>query len=382
MERLRLRVLVTTTPGLGHIVPLMPLARALHDRGHDLRWVGGHGGIDEVVQLGIDVVFAGIGEAERQRELVRRYPEVPEVPAPERQEFVFPKVFGELASPEMLQPVRSIVEKWTPDLIVHDAAELAAPLVAAAAEIPSVCHGFGQVVPEAAVRAAGAVMAPRWRAADLEADTYAGSYRGMYVDIYPPSLRSADMAHVPRVQRCRPLDAERASGDTVYVTFGTLFNKREDRFRTAVVAAAKVAREVFVTVGHGQNPSHLGPVPDNVTVKSFVAQAEVLPRCAAVICHGGSGTVLGALAHGLPVVCLPQGADQFVNAANVARRGAGVAIDAADATEPALCAAIDQVLWSTGPRRAATTVADEIASMPSRLEVVRAIEGFATGRWS
>jgi UDP:flavonoid glycosyltransferase YjiC (YdhE family) len=371
-----MKVLVTATPGLGHILPLVPLARELRRRGHDLRWVGGHGGLDEVEDQGIDVVRAGMPEAERQRELVRRYPELVSVPPPERQQFAFPKVFAELAASEMLDPVRSVVEEWRPDVIMHEAAELTAPLAAAAAGIPSVCHGFGEVVPEATVRAAGEVMAPLWRAAGLDADPYAGSYRGLYVDIYPPSLRSAGMAHVPRVQRCRPAHAEKASGGTVYVTFGTLFNQSGDGFRTAVLAAASVAEEVFVTLGHGRDPGQLGPVPDNVRVETFVAQAEVLPRCAAVVCHGGSGTVLASLAHGVPLVCLPQGADQFVNAANVVRLGAGRAVATPDATESALGAAIDHVLRSPGPKRAATMLAEEIASMPSRAETVRAIEEF------
>ena len=70
------------------------------------------------------------------------------------------------------------------------------------------------------------------------------------------------------------------------------------------------------------SPAMLGAVPDHVRVESFIPQAEVLPGCGAVVCHGGSGTILAALAHGLPVVCIPQGADQFANAANVERVGA------------------------------------------------------------
>ncbi len=100
------------------------------------------------------------------------------MPAPERQEFGFPKVFAELSASAMLHPVRSVVEEWEPDVVVHDAAELTAPLAAAAARIPSVCHGYGEVVPEAAMRAAGEVMGPLWQDAGLEADAYAGSYPG------------------------------------------------------------------------------------------------------------------------------------------------------------------------------------------------------------
>lgn len=369
-----MKVLLTTTPGLGHILPLLPLVRELRARGHELRWVGGHQGLDDISALGIEVVPAGMPELERQQELLRRHPELPSVPEEHRQVFAFPKVFAELAAPAMLEPVREVVERWAPDVIVHDAAELAAPLIAAAAGIPSACHAFGQVVPAEGAREAGDLMAPHWRAAGLEPDPFAGSYRGLYIDVYPPSLRSEEMDHIPRVQQCRPAEGRPASGTTVYVTFGTLFNRRSDALRTAVLAAASVAEDVLVTVGRGADPGDLGPVPTHVRVEHFVPQAEVLPTCAAVVCHGGSGTLLAALAHGIPVVCVPQGADQFANAANVGRLGAGVAVSGSAADGPGLGEATAQVLRDPGPRRAARQLAQEIAGMPGSPETGRAIE--------
>src|SRR3954453_15361341 len=54
-----------------------------------------------------------------------------------------------------------------------------------------------------------------------------------------------------------------------------------------------------------------------VTLDPYIPQAEVLPRCHAVIPHGGAGTTLGALAFGLPLLVIPQGADQYANAERV-----------------------------------------------------------------
>ena len=79
---------------------------------------------------------------------------------------------------------------------------------------------------------------------------------------------------------------------------------------------------VVITLGTNGDPAALGPQPANVQVHRFVPQAQVLPLCDAVICHGGSGTMLGALAHGLPLLVLPQGADQFTNADLLAATGA------------------------------------------------------------
>jgi UDP:flavonoid glycosyltransferase YjiC (YdhE family) len=72
--------------------------------------------------------------------------------------------------------------------------------------------------------------------------------------------------------------------------------------------------EVFVSVGAEIDPTELGPQPPNVRIARHVDQGDVLPRCRAVVSHGGSGTVLAALAHGLPSVLLPIGADQPENA--------------------------------------------------------------------
>lgn len=373
-----MKVLVTSTPGLGHILAMVPLVRELHDRGHEVRWIGGHVDLDDLVALRIPVHRAGMPEAERQRVFRARHPEVASIPAAERQLFAFPRVFGELAASEMVEPVASVADQWAPDVILHDAAELAAPLVAASLGIASVSHGFGQIVPEPAVRAAGEVLAPRWRAAGLAPDPYAGSYRGLHVDIYPSSLRDADMAHVPRVQPCRPTDGAPSTGGAVYVTFGTLFNEEADALRTAVLAAADVADDVVVTLGHGPGAAMLGAVPDHVRVEAFVPQADLLPRCAAVVCHGGSGTILASLAHAIPVVCMPQGADQFANAANVERVGVGRSV-ATGATRAVLTDAIDHVLHGRAPRRAAVGLAGEIAAMPDRAEVARAIEAFVSG---
>jgi UDP:flavonoid glycosyltransferase YjiC (YdhE family) len=117
-----------------------------------------------------------------------------------------------------------------------------------------------------------------------------------------------------------------------------------------------------------------------VRVEPFVVQAELLPHCATVICHGGSGTVLAALAHAVPVVCIPQGADQFANAANVARVGAGVALDVADADGSMLGGAIGHVLGAPGPREAAAALAREIHGMPGVADVASSIEELVAGQ--
>jgi len=372
------RVLVTSTPGFGHVQPILPLAVELRTQGHEVRWVAGEPGATAVAAAGFEVTVAGMSPRDRNAELNRRHPDLFTRPLADARAIAFSTHFGELAAPVMVAALGTVMAEWRPDGVVHDAAELGAPLVAASADVPSVCLGFGELVPARSALAAGDAVAPLWEAAGLEPDPYAGSYRGLYVDLYPPSLRGEPMDHVPAVQSRRPADAAAlAAGPLVYVTFGTVFNEVDDGFRAAVLGAAAVADEVLVTVGPTGDPAGLGQLPDNIRVERFVPQGELLPRCAAVVCHGGSGTVLASLAHGLPLLCLPRGADQFTNADNVARAGAGVALRPAEVSDGSVRDAIRGLLEGSAARTAAARLAAEIAGMPSDAEVAAAIVAFA-----
>lgn len=120
----------------------------------------------------------------------------------------------------------------------------------------------------------------------------------------------------------------------------------------------------------------LGPIPANVHVEEWVPQGDVLARAAAVVCHGGSGTVRGSLAAGVPMVVVPQGADQPHNARRIAAVGAGLALPGADAG--VLGAAVARVLAVAEFGRAARRIADEIAAMPPVETAVAAMVAIAS----
>lgn len=95
----------------------------------------------------------------------------------------------------------------------------------------------------------------------------------------------------------------------------------------AVAALGAVDARVLLTVGHRFDPALLGPVPPHVHVEHWVDQADVLASADLVVCHGGSGTVYGALAAGVPLVVVPVFADQFENARRAARAGAALVVE-------------------------------------------------------
>ena len=90
------------------------------------------------------------------------------------------------------------------------------------------------------------------------------------------------------------------------------------------------------------DPGTLAP-PANVLLSGYVHHAAVLPHTSALVTHAGLGSVVAALAHGVPMVCLPLGRDQPENAEAVARIGAGSVL-AADATAREISAAVGEQL--------------------------------------
>jgi calicheamicin 3'-O-methyl-rhamnosyltransferase len=106
----------------------------------------------------------------------------------------------------------------------------------------------------------------------------------------------------------------------------------------------------------------------DVMVEQFVPQGLVFPHCRAVVAHAGAGTMLGALAAGLPQVLLPAGAEQFLNAAACAAAGAA---EVAQYSPESVRTAFERL----GPSHeaAADRLAAEIAAMPTADEALEAL---------
>jgi MGT family glycosyltransferase len=138
--------------------------------------------------------------------------------------------------------------------------------------------------------------------------------------------------------------------------------------------------DLIVTVGRHIDPVELGPQPANVHIERFVPQSSVLPRCSAVVSHGGSGSVIGALAHGVPAVLLPMGADQPLNAARCVALGVAQVLDAVTATPEDVREAVATVLADAAYRRAAERIRKEIAALPGPAHAVSLLERLAAER--
>ncbi len=116
-----------------------------------------------------------------------------------------------------------------------------------------------------------------------------------------------------------------SSRSFVYATFGSVAGGLGVApYRALLDAVDGLDVRVLLTTGAGVD---LGPVPENVRVERWVPQAEALAHASLVVCHGGSGTVLGALAAGIPLVLMPLFADQFANAHALEAAGAARVVE-------------------------------------------------------
>jgi UDP:flavonoid glycosyltransferase YjiC (YdhE family) len=109
-------------------------------------------------------------------------------------------------------------------------------------------------------------------------------------------------------------------------------------------------------------------------VAPYIPHATLLPRCALVVTHGGSGSIREPLGLGIPLVVVPQGADHFENAAAVERAGAGITILPDDLNPERVATAAERLLSETTARSAAAAVAAETAAMPSPADHVPTVE--------
>ena len=297
-------------------------------------------------------------------------------------------MFGGVIAPAKLPVLRRLADDYRPDLVVHPPVDVAAPLLAAERGLPSVTYGFGQLLEPQLIAALADRVAPLWRAAGLEPDPYAGVYRGRYLDPCPPSLhlgRGPAAAIAESIRPEVPGDVDAALPEwagslggrrVVYVSLGTVpFFNQPDKFVTLLAELAPEDIELVVTVGELNDPASLGTQPANVHVERWLPLAPLLPRCDAVVCHAGSGTTLAALTCGLPLVLVPQGADQFTNAAACERAGVARVLDQAGLSSAAVRDAVVALLRPGGRERdRARLVATEIASMPTASEVARHLE--------
>ena len=387
----RVRVLCTCLPGFGHFLPLTPLARAGADAGHQIAFATAAAFCPQVEKLGFAAFPAGLSFSAQLEEAARRFPEQHAMPfGKERFVSFVPRMLAGVAAPSRAAELVPILRDWRPDVLVHEETEFGGPMAAEAAGIPYADHSVGILRPLEMARLAGEIIAPLWDAWDIDLGPFGGLFRYLYLDVCPPSLQAPEIetidvaepmqnAHIDAgdaslpewVEELRPVP-------TVYVSLGTLHQSREV-FLAILEGLQDEDLEVIVTIGADVGSAQLGPQPDNVHVEAFIPQAALLPRCDLVINQGGTA-ILPILAHGLPLLILPQAANQFHNAEACVAAGVARSLLPSEVNAEAVRTEVHALREDSGYGERARALAREIEAMPGPEHGVGLLERLAHER--
>jgi len=386
-----MRVLMTTQPGTGHFTPMVPLAWALRDAGHEVKVACAASFAPRVTAFGLEAIPAGLDWLESEPELA--YPEVAEMSHAERELFII-ELFSDTAAMYMTHDLLEMFETWQPDVVLRDYSEYGGCVAAECAGIPHAAVGIGIYVPDYISKLVlekplaylrGAYGLPSHPAMEMLT-------RYLYLLLIPPSFQFPEFPLPPVTHTLRPVfplgsalaDAlptwffSMPDQPTVYVSMGTVFNRAPEVFQIVLDGLKDEALNLVLTVGRNRDPAQFGPMPENVHIEQFIPQAALIPHCDLVITHGGINTVMGALQEGLPVLTVPLSAHQLENTLRCRQLGVGIdlrppwsqaiAAEAEGSAIPALSQARTNVA-ATG------LFADEIAALSpeSVLQAVRTL---------
>jgi UDP:flavonoid glycosyltransferase YjiC (YdhE family) len=361
-----LSVVVATWAGGGNLPPLLALARVLRAAGHRVDFLASDATREPARQ-------------ENFEPLAYRTAAQPDMGVPF--ETQAERVLRTLAGVELACDVRDVLEETRAEVLVADCM---IPAAVVAAQATSTCAVslvhflYGPARSRMAATGEGwtthleQLNATRARFGIAPADGGLGAWEAVdLLLVAAPLWFDLEVAYPPNVVHAGPLGVcvpsiRRAGRSLVVISFST----------TPMEGQAELARHVCDALEDGPSEAVLTlgsaipapfSAPGNVDVVPFANHDALFASAAAVVTHGGLGTVLRALAHGVPLLTLPLGRDQHLNAERVVQLGAGIRL-AADAPKRRIRQAVEQLTVVPGFGEAAAEAAARIAAgTPDRL---------------
>lgn len=358
-----MRVLLTAVPAVAHVLALVPLARALRRRGHEVALLSAESA-RPLIPPDVDFLETGPDLAEA------RAPEAdhPEEFRPDGLPMRVGIFFGAVRTIPTLPGARRLADAWRPDLVVSEGLDGVGGVLAAERSLPHAGVSLGPVC-----------------MADID-DRIHGSLAEHGIATARPTRRFDPWPAVLRPpgwqapgpltpvraelalpdEAAGPADVPTGGGSAVLVTFGTLW--ADPATLSPVVDALTAAgHRVVVALPPGLDRLAVAE-PDRVRVRPFGPLGAVLDAVDVVVCHAGAATVLAAAVHARPVVAVPLAADHHLNAAGVEAAGTGVRVPL-DAGAAAIAAATTAVVGNDAIRARVEALAGAIAATGSWDEV-------------
>ena len=370
-----MRILFSFLPHWSHFAPMVPLAAVLQARGHDVLVSAPADLAPRITGTGLSCVPVcdELDVASLVGSDSRGMP-IPEPPTMSGRRAREGRGFGR-ASRLLLEPSAEVLDAVRPDLVVTDVVEFGVRVAATRRDIPVVLHEWGMPIPSEILHAAREELADELAAVDVDRPA-------LTIQIRPAELYGA-----AAVQRMRfvpfngtgslPLWTLRSSGrPRVCLTSGnTAGNSPRAADQLAETARRLVGDgfEVLLAVGHRVQPE-LPDLPDDVRLTGWLPLGKILPTCAALVHHGGSGSTMTALAHGVPQVAMSLFTDEFGYGGDVARLGVGVALTSGVAEPADVADACAKVVAEPAYLDRAAEVRAGIEAQPSPVEVAGIVE--------
>jgi UDP:flavonoid glycosyltransferase YjiC (YdhE family) len=378
-----MRIAFTSNPALGHLLPLVPLAQAARDAGHDVVVVGGASLAAPVRDAGLVHVVAGPPDLPA---VFARVPEREGLTGRRLAAVIWKQAFAGILAEEMAAAVLDLARSWRPDVVVHEDSEQGSWIAADALGVPYV-----------------ALQATAWRGTRFrlseEPLNRLRAAHGLPVDpgltrwnrfgfltTRPPGLHDPVDPMPVGTRPIRPSAPDAVGGEApwwpsagsgrqrVVVTMGTILAGRHSAMAAILDGLERLDVDIVALVGHDLDPALLGSRRATTRVARYVPVSELLESASLLVFHAGSGTMLAALAAGVPMVMLPVAADQPENADRCVAAGAAIALPA-DARDPdAVRGAAGAVLAEPAYAVAAGTLRDQIRHMPPPAELVPYLE--------
>ncbi|WDV48103.1 glycosyltransferase [Clostridiaceae bacterium M8S5] len=120
------------------------------------------------------------------------------------------------------------------------------------------------------------------------------------------------------------------SNPIIYISLGTIYNKQLNFYKACIHEFANKNYNVIISVGSKYSIKSFGKLPKNIYVFPYVPQKEILKKTLLFITHGGMNSINEALYYGVPMIVIPQDADQPFNARRVKEMNLGTCIQIDD----------------------------------------------------
>ncbi|WP_026565383.1 macrolide family glycosyltransferase [Bacillus sp. UNC41MFS5] len=146
----------------------------------------------------------------------------------------------------------------------------------------------------------------------------------------------------------------------IYISLGTVFNRAINFYKLCIEAFGNRNHTVVMSIGKQTPINDIGEVPQNFIVKNYVPQTEVLKHSKLFITHGGMNSTNESLYYGVPLIVIPQSADQPIIAGQVANLGAGITLQMEGLTANQLREAADHVLNDPSYQKAVSNVRESM----------------------